>query len=392
MGTQQLSNYVLSILILSNISLEKELKVFNFEESVSANGADLSYAVLSNIPALPLPDRFIICSSHIQKKIYDKNFYVLYDAEGIPWISLSIWESSGQISLWADLLYGIWFKLGLVNKPWTHFWTHICMEMDLKTGRISSSMNGNSVASVEAPDLVKLNTRRLNLAVGLSHHSWQVKEQFPDSVSNINIFTSSAKTDIQLMSSNPCKFAAMGDYLAWERMEWDKKGPNVREIELSEDEICDGSSTYKIALPKEMSWTETTQLCDNLGHGSISEITSEKELFGFVEWFNEEHGYCKDIWTPFNDEDKEGTFISAVTGMRGSYMPWMKGQPNGGRLQNHVAIRQVVDTEPLSLVYHDEKATVPYCGACSVDKRTVFILWGRCKNTFLGNHSLHPNI
>ena len=218
MWKDQPEMYFMLLMMLMVISRVKMLKVFNFEDSVERT--NISYLQLSNSPDLVLPDVFILCSSHIQKKIYDKPFYVLYDASDTPWFSVSIWESSGQISLWADVLYGIWYKLGIVNKPWTNFWIHICVEIDLKVGKISSSINGNSVFTLEAPKLAKQKGIGLHLKVGLSDHSWNIKEQFPDSVSNINIYHSTRDTGIKLMSSNPCTFARSGDYIAWDDMQW----------------------------------------------------------------------------------------------------------------------------------------------------------------------------
>ena len=375
------------IMLMAHFFVSKAvaLKVFDFEEVVLTDGANLSYAQLSSAANFSLPDTFILCSSHIQAKIHDKTFYVLYDVDNAPWFSVSIWEYNGEITLWADVRYGIWFKIGIIEKPWTNFWIHICVEIDLISGRLSSSINGGPAFTLDAIELEKYNSGELRLTIGLSDHSWDAKEQFPDSVTNINIFHSSMERDIEEMSSNPCVFASAGDYMAWQDMKWDKTGDNVREVELAEDVICDETTTYMVPLPMKLSWTETKQTCSNLGHAEITESKTEEELKTFVEWFNRKHGPCKDIWTPFNDEDEEGIFVSTNTGMPASYLSWMWGQPNGGNHQNIVAIRQKIEGENSSMMgYHDDKESTEFCGSCTLDKRTVFTLWGRCEHTYLG--------
>ena len=365
------------------------IKVFNFDDTTRASAVDnLSYVSLSNSPTDELPERFILCSSHIQRKIDNKNFYVLYDDENVPWFSLSIWEVGGNITLWAEAKNGWWHNFGNTGKPWTNFWMHICIDIDLIAGKLSASINGRPIVTEEAAELLTDKPSKLNLILGLVDHSWQRGQQFPDSVANINVFHSSGQKTIGQLSMNPCLFASAGDYMAWSEMTWNKTGKYMRELEVEDGIVCDVGKDYKIPLPIEMTWPETKQTCTNLGHAKVTEVSTKDELFEFVTWFDKEHGPCRDIWTPFTDDKEEGVFISTNNDKPVDFLPWMIGQPNGGTLQNNLAIRATSDglsnITSESLNYHDVKYSNQYCGSCSLDKRTSFTLWGRCEFTYLG--------
>ena len=166
----------------------------------------------------------------------------------------------------------------------------------------------------------------------------------------------------------------------------------MTETEEGVEIICDTSHNYRVPLPMLMTWSETKQSCHNLGHANITETLNEDKLQEFVSWFEDEHGPCRDIWTPITDEAEEGVFINTNTGKQPSYIPWMKGQPNGGTLQNSVAIR--IESQGLNiskeqtkygLAFHDIKKTDQFCGSCTLERATLFTLWGRCKRTYLGN-------
>ena len=67
-------------------------KVFTFHEGSSVND-ELSSATLINAPAAPLPDHFVICSSHKQQQIGTRNtgtIYALYEDSSFskPWFSV----------------------------------------------------------------------------------------------------------------------------------------------------------------------------------------------------------------------------------------------------------------------------------------------------------------
>ena len=141
------------------------LKVFNFEDSSFTS--DLSYASLFNSPRLELPNKFIICSTLLQGKIYDNNSYILYDDDKLPWFSISIWEVSGKITLWADVQYGLWYQLGVINKPWTNYWIHICVEIDTAFGKFSASVKGNEAFELEVEEIFSYKPRELHLIIGL---------------------------------------------------------------------------------------------------------------------------------------------------------------------------------------------------------------------------------
>ena len=65
-------------------------KVFTFQEGITEAG-ELSSATLTNAPDAPLPDHFIICSSHKQQQIGTRNtetIYALYENSSFTKLSI----------------------------------------------------------------------------------------------------------------------------------------------------------------------------------------------------------------------------------------------------------------------------------------------------------------
>ena len=219
-------------------------------------------------------------------------------------------------------------------------------------------------------------------------HSWLAKQQFYGSVTNINIYHGGDDDQLPAMSRNPCELPSGGDFLAWDNMAWNLTGKDIKEYDESQETICYEKSTYNVPLPIKMTWPETKQSCNNLGNGLITSSLTEEELITFTTWFTKVHGPCLDIWTPFTDESEEGIFIDTNTGKTIDYLPWMSGQPNGGTLQNIVVLKATAEGPQ----YHDLNPGSYFCGSCTLDKTTIFSLWGRCQNTYLGFYYSHYKI
>ena len=126
------------------------IKVFTFHGDTPDN-EDLSSATLTNAPEDPLPDHFLICSSHNQQQkgtVNTKTIYVLYEDSNLTksWFSIGFHWFSPEFLLYANVRYnkpGInhWYKLGQVSLETFLHWIHICVEVDAVNGRLSASIS-----------------------------------------------------------------------------------------------------------------------------------------------------------------------------------------------------------------------------------------------------------
>ena len=268
-----------------------------------------------------------------------------------------------------------------MDKPWTNYWQHICLDVDITAKTLTSSVNGRKNVTVDVEDMLtnKPDFLENKLVLGITEDPVKGPLQFHGSVVNINIHHNITGKSVEKMSANPCQFSASGDFMAWSDVAWEKTGDNVREMEMEDKTVCDKNKTVNVPLAGKMKWHDAKQTCEKLGHGNITETNNEIYLLTFVDWF-ETNKDCTDIWTPFTDEEDEGVYINSNNGNVVDYLPWMAGQPNGGSLQNYIAI-YIIKHIPMFL---DDPDKSTHCVSCSVDVLTMFTLWGRCEDTYLG--------
>ena len=119
-------------------------------------------------------------------------------------------------------------------------------------------------------------------------------------------------------------------------------------------------------------------MCHKLGGGNITEPHNERDNTHIVYLLQMMKSSCKHVWTPIFDEEDEGEFRSSITGQLATYQPWQEDQPNGGDIENHVAIHVK------SKLWMDTPKMEEYCSACDLPKTLVFSLIGICKHTYFG--------
>ena len=122
-------------------------KVVHFEENNS--GTDISFIMLSDRPEVPLPDLFILCTSHKQSTMDKRGFYHIYGEDGQPWMMTYFGtgpDTHNSVGLWGS--FGMeWIYFGEISQPKLYFWYHMCHRVDTSQGLISVSVNGDRLAT-----------------------------------------------------------------------------------------------------------------------------------------------------------------------------------------------------------------------------------------------------
>ena len=90
-------------------------------------------------------------------------------------------------------------------------------------------------------------------------------------------------------------------------------------------------------------------------------------------------GACPYIWTPFSDEDSEGSFLNMNSLAKAKLKLWAKGQPNVGIDENFVGIR----ISSARLI--DRPQTALSCSSCLISSLLLLQLDGRCKYFLISN-------
>ncbi len=89
------------------------------------------------------------------------------------------------------------------------------------------------------------------------------------------------------------------------------------------------------------------------------------------------------IWTGWTDAESEGTFVDVNDGLlnltANSFSPWNPGEPNGDVRENCIISWEHGD-------WNDQSCDDPFCVACNVNERPVFIMKGLCYGTKFDIH------
>ena len=170
-------------------------KVFTFNHEV--NSGELSSATLASVDDIgPLPQHFLICSSHNQQQIDTHNtrtIYVLYEDSNFtkPWFSFGFQDYRQHYFLWIFIRFHYWYKLGKVTRETFLHWVHVCVEVDTIKSMLRASINGGNVTTVTNVQGLSP-VPKLNLRLGIVHDTYMNIPniaQFFGSVTNINIYT-----------------------------------------------------------------------------------------------------------------------------------------------------------------------------------------------------------
>ena len=367
-------------------------KVFTFQEGITEAG-ELSSATLTNAPDGPLPDHFIICSSHKQQQIGTRNtetIYVLYEDSSFtrPWFSIGFWKFLDYV-LMVNIRFDRWYDLGQVTRETFLFWIHVCVEVDTINGTLRASINGGNVTTVEK--VRGLNPgQKLHMRLGLGHDNRDDNlYQHFGSVSNINIFTlqNGVKVKENLRTKSACEQIGYSFFQSWMDSKWKIIGKGAHEEELDEKVFCSKSTVLNFRIPLLWNKHEATKECRKYAeHANISKPplldrndttdVDMKNIYG--EKYTDTQ--CKYFWTHFTDQYEEGCFVDENTDKSTMYnssdINWSRGEPQGGRRENYLVIRQQTKA------FDDMDWEKEICVSCEVEKSTKFSLRGVCNSSY----------
>ena len=209
------------------------------------------------------------------------------------------------------------------------------------------------------------NFGKLNITVGvpIAEYKTEVSAQFLGLLTNINIFTLTPHRDIQTMSSSLCSSSGSGDYLSWEQMEWNQNGEFLEILQLGNAELCGDDIFFSLPLPTTLQWTEARYRCHLLSQGKLAEIRSGEELRSVVELSNP---WCYYLWTPYTDQQEEGTFISINDGeLISQSLPWNAAEEPSSQANYVAAYIRANRSQPT--LFSVEKSH-QNCAVCNISK------------------------
>ena len=290
------------------------VKVFNFKDSRHLDNTRISTVSISNPPSQELPDQFVICSSHFQRT-YDTpdtyNVYIIFEDEQFknPWFSFAFWNKR---ELFVNIRNEHFYYLGTVPGYVFLHWIHMCIEVDVTEGLITSYIGGKILKQHKNAKHLKP-IPKLNLRLGIVHEALtNFQHQFDGKITNINVLKTKNESLIREISANPCQLKVSKEivFQSWTNMEW-KIIEAKDEENYNFTEICSNSDTLTLRHPSLWIKEKAMDMCIKLDHGKLYDFPKSKAFSGLDTTNSDE---CKYFWTPFTDEQKEGVFINENNG------------------------------------------------------------------------------
>ena len=230
------------------------------------------------------------------------------------------------------------------------------------TSNSTSSTSTTSKSTTTTINTTTFAVETFNITVGKVLNGFKYfNKPFGGLVTNINIFNYSSEHDLKNMSANPCLYAAHGDLLSWDDIAWESDGETVEQISIDEEEICIGEKFYNVPLPTLFNWNSAQHACSILGDGKISQIQNIREMEKLVEL----SAPCIFRWTPYSDENEEGSFINIYDGEPMPNLPWKKGNPSLGTAGNNVLLKHEIN---VASGLTDAASYRSACAVCNISK------------------------
>ena len=333
------------------------LNNFNEGNIVLGPETDMTdFAVLSNDPTGNLPSSFTICNSFFIKYITGRKVFV------------TVWQKDGRRSFLSFEINGIknyktfvervhvffnesesiFATSGLPITP--HAWYHGCIAIDTIAGNRRVVINGFVIVD-EVNDAIKNSLHILPKSLSGRITLYKTKHpgifyQSRGTITNMNVFQTALSIDQMNEITNGSECGLEGNYLSWNRMEWNISG-TVRKDTVEKGDLCQERASPMVLLTESFPiWEECMQFCPKL-RGARSPVMRKFHQFMLLhKWIlsaminpktkkNWPGIFGRAIWMSSNDMEEEGVWKDFYTGdLIEDTSKTLFGELNGGDKEN----------------------------------------------------------
>ena len=306
-----------------------------------------AYAILTNGPEAPLPTSFTICSSTMALPgPGSQTFFTLLGKDGNVFITAHHYnddEVGGRSTFYYVL--GTEFLTPSSNVPmvFPYMWTRQCFAISSQRKLLRWVMNGiiledktvESISTIMKNQPTNLTGKYL---IGATRYAsgWQPPRH---KTSNVNLFASLLSVEkMQDLTRPGGQCVAAGDYLDWQKAEWQLY--NGAELEtLDAEEMCAEESGINIYMAKFHTMESCMWHCQKMKGRApgVTSVESWQALSSFVqrEVFDEDIFSLVGLWMAVTDRQVEGVWRDYYDDTVLDFTPPFTGTgPNGGSREN----------------------------------------------------------
>ena len=267
------------------------LETFDFFGNGLKDDGSLDYAQLQDDPTGNLPEEFTICSSIYMKSfIMEQSLVQLLTADGEPWFSLYFLHLN-ETTMTHPYCIG-------VNGIYIHFnkimanplqWNHACIGINTVTGDLATSINNEIVHDGVMDHFVASNNvAPTNLTSKLILGKWYFQGKWLQSLgisSNVNVFGRKLSKIEMLLITNGTNCGLEGDYLSWNKMQWEQFNSNIVKYQVPKTEICSQERLHKFSLPDNINWYECRRTCKKFQNSHMPSLQNNERSVSVANWF-----------------------------------------------------------------------------------------------------------
>ena len=343
---------------------------FTFTGSYDSAAAPSFVSLKSDID---LPSFFILCSSKKLARFDDSGFFSLYGKDSGFWSTIEFKTYSKAVKL-AFSWGGKYYIMRELSDPKIDFWYHICQKFDFLKKNVEIAVNGKILGRILNDSVTNI-PAKLRMDLGIGYRG----QQFHGAVANVRLFN---EGNIRKISAAPCE-QRNKTILAWNPKDWKIVGSDWSLQEEFNETICIPNEHYNLAISTKMKIDVAMDICRKMLNKSTIPFQLDREaLSKYVGWHKTTtNNSCSSIWTPFSDQNTEGTFLNmndntTVTIHQGL---WDATEPNGGKDENFARI-----SVSRSVLYDVSIRTLG-CSSCQISHNLLLRLDGLCPGSLMGN-------
>ena len=299
-----------------------------------------TYSELKYDPQASLPSSFTICVSVLIKTTESSpSLFTLLGNDGQPWFGAKIDQNENFV--------GKHFHYPVSNqKPeidtmrmFSNQWVRSCLALNTVTGSVQWVARGELVDNSTLPEITNNVPTDLSGKVILGSYFISVKWRSSRSkLTKFEVFSSALSVEKMMKFTKGEGCGDDGDYLSWDKMQWNFYVDAKIEHMLAEETCTMPSLNFYQSGGGGFEWIYCMHFCQNLGGNRVPSVSSSLQ-WERVRSFISEKG-INDFWLAFYDEQEEGEWRDFYDHQVLNFTTaWAKNEPNGGRAENCVVVQ-----------------------------------------------------
>ena len=269
------------------------LSVINFSDDNDGLPDSSGEYTSASLSKADWPNNFTICAAYMVKAWTT-------DSIGADLFQLTEYFSDGHgrefgtyvlafVKLWARATHtvlqvdlpNVYFEVIIDTILFPLTWTRVCFSLDIKLGIIVLAADGKILKNTREYHREIYNNGELTdlaIVLGYGKDEYEVVHEHTGIISQVNVFSSSLSTDrmVALTEAGGDECGAPGDYISWEKEDWQLSGKARIELVGELEKPCRRESEMTIYPSFELQ-QDCMQHCLKFGHSRSPPVQTEEE-------------------------------------------------------------------------------------------------------------------